>query len=67
MLAAGLLVALPAVAVVAGALAMTGPLVAWLGGLAAVVGGVKLAGAAWGLAARVLERPRGAAVVASTD
>ena len=46
---------------------VAGTLTAGLGGLAAVFGGVKLAAAAGGLAARLLERPRLRAVAAAID
>jgi len=50
---------------VAGGVAST--LAVGLGGLAAVLGGVKLAAAAGGVVARLLERPRLRAVAASID
>jgi hypothetical protein len=73
--AAGLLVAalamtvavLPA-AVALGAAGVAGATVtAWLGGIAVVLGGVKLAAAAWGLLAWLFERPRLGSVAASID
>jgi len=46
---------------------VAGPLMAGLGGLAAVLGGVKLAAAAGGLVAKLLERPWLRAVAGSID
>ena len=73
--AAGLLVValamtmavLPAAVALGAAGVAVATVTAWLGGLAVALSGVKLAAAAWGLLARLFERPRLGSVAASID
>jgi len=73
--AAGLLVVvlvmtlavLPAAVALGAAGVAVATVTAWLGATAAALGGVKLAAAAWGLLARLFERPRLGSVAARID
>ena len=73
--AAGLLVVvlvmtvavLPAAVALGAADVAVATVTAWLGGTEVALGGVKLAAAAWGLLARLFERPRLGSVAASID